>query len=235
MPSTSRLEEPLGNHSEALNLWADRIQYHASRLLRVVSRFWLTGVNTFMGLYVGLPVLAPILQYHGLEGPAGLIHTIFCPLCHQRPERSFFLYGRQWSYSYAELEVQLGGLVPSRYPGDPELGFKVAICERDVAIYGALFLGGLLFHLVRRRLKPLSGRGFLALMLPMAVDGVGQLVGLWTSTTLSRVLTGALFGLATVWLVYPYLQDGMSQVYAEMVASLAARRQPETHDGEVQP
>ena len=219
--------EPRGTGAEApgdprVAEWSVRISRVLSRFLRAVSGHWLVLVNLFMGLYIGLPILSPVLYRLGYPEAGGLIQTLLRPFCHQRPERSFFLFGERAIYSYDELAARLGQeLVPSRYVGNPEIGFKIAVCERDVAIYGTMFLVGLLFWFVRDRLRPLRAREFGLLILPMAVDGLGQLVGLWTSTWVSRVVTGALFGLAAVWLVYPYLQEGMTQVHREMVEALA--------------
>ena len=202
--------------------WSVRISRVLSRFLRAVSGHWLVLVNLFMGLYIGLPILSPVLYRLGYPEAGGLIQTLLRPFCHQRPERSFFLFGERVIYSYDELAARLGqDLVPSRYVGNADIGFKIAVCERDVAIYGTMLLVGLLFWFVRNRLRPLRAREFGLLILPMAVDGLGQLVGLWTSTWVSRVVTGALFGLAAVWLVYPYLQEGMTQVHREMVEALA--------------
>jgi len=39
------------------------------------------------------------------------------------------------------------------FEGNETLGYKVAICERDVAIYGSLILAGLLFQLTGKKLK----------------------------------------------------------------------------------
>ncbi len=71
-----------------------------------------------------------------------------------------------------------------------------------------------------RRLRPLSVRQFLLLIVPMAVDGGGQFIGLWSSTWLTRVITGALFGVACIGLTYPYLEQGMREVRAETSATL---------------
>ena len=206
--------------------WSLRITIVLSRFLRFVSAHWLCGVNLCMGLYVGLPVLSPILYQNGYSHAGGLIQTLFRPFCHQRPERSFFLFGEKTTYSFRELTALGGeGLVPYRYVGAPGVGYKIAVCERDVAIYGTMFLAGLLFWFVRDRLRPLTARQFGLLILPMAVDGLGQLVGLWASTWVSRVVTGALFGLASIWLVYPFLHEGMRQVHQEMGETLAARKE----------
>jgi uncharacterized membrane protein len=143
---------------------------------------------------------------------ATLVYTLFSPLCHQLPERSFFLFGPQLTYTLQELEDLTGGSVPLRYIGSPTVGYKMAICQRDVAIHVSIWLSGLLFALVRRRLRPMSLLTFAVLCVPMFLDGLGQLLGLWQSPWWTRVLTGVLFGTACVWLSYPYIEAGMRDV-----------------------
>lgn len=199
-----------------MDLWTQRITRWVTRIAHAVSVHWLLMLNLAMGLWVGLPFLAAVVARAGYTRGAQLLYWFFQPLCHQIPERSFFLFGRQWTYSYEELSRLLGGAaVPQRWIGEPEIGFKVAICERDVAIYATVLLAGLVFGLVRQRAKPLRPKVFGLLIVPMAVDGVGQLVGLWSSTWESRVATGALFGVACVWLALPYLERGMREVRQE--------------------
>ncbi|MHB0857722.1 MAG: DUF2085 domain-containing protein [Anaerolineae bacterium] len=201
--------------------WARRITFTLTHVIKFIGGHWLLMANVALLLYIGIPVLAPVLMQAGHEGAAGLIYAIFKPLCHQLPERSFFLFGQQAVYSLDELvHVHAGAEVPLRYIGAPGVGFKMAVCQRDVALYGAMLLGGIVFHWFRERVSPLRIKQFVALALPMAVDGTGQLVGLWVSTWQSRVVTGALFGLACVWLAYPYLQRGMSEIYTESAATL---------------
>jgi uncharacterized RDD family membrane protein YckC len=77
----------------------------------------------------------------------------------------------------------------------------------------------MVYAVVRRWLRPLSWRGAFLLSMPMAIDGLTQLVGLRESTWQLRVLTGVSFALATVWFVYPRLESG----FAEVRAVLAAR------------
>lgn len=46
--------------------------------------------------------------------------------------------------------MQAGGLLQERtFIGNAEIGYKVAICQRDVAIYGSIFLAGALYALIR--------------------------------------------------------------------------------------
>ena len=80
--------------------------------------------------------------------------------------------------------------------GTPEIGFKLALCQRDMALYGGLFVAGLVFGLVRKRLRPLKLWIFGLCLLPMAVDGGTQLLILRESTWPLRVVTGGLIGVA---------------------------------------
>ncbi len=139
-----------------------------NKLLYAISRRWLSIFNLLVLLYVGLPFLAPVLLRAGVERPARWIYTIYSPLCHQLPYRSWFLFGEQPAYPLELAGVegitfeQVSAIPPGdlrvarTYTGDAEVGYKVALCERDVAIYGSILLGGLLFGLVRRRLRPMS-------------------------------------------------------------------------------
>ena len=196
------------------------------RLVAWLARHWLALFNGIVALFVLAPFLAPVLMQAGVTGPARLIYLLYRPTCHQLPERSFFLFGPQTVYSVAELEAE--NAVPAglniferemlRYIGDPQVGYKVAFCERDAAIYGSILLSGLIFALLRGNHR--RGRGpaqklpikiYLILLIPMAIDGATQLVGWRESGWELRLVTGALFGVATVWLAYPYVEDAMNE------------------------
>jgi len=206
---------------EKMDLWTQRITRWVTRFAHWVSVHWLLMLNLAMGLWAGLPILAPILAHAGYGRGAQLLYWLFRPLCHQIPERSFFLFGRQWTYSYEQLSQLLGGGdVSQRWIGQGVIGYKTAICQRDVAIYASLLLAGLIFSLVRGRAKPLRPKILGLMILPMAIDGMGQLVGLWSSTWESRVATGALFGVACAWFAFPYLERGMREVRQETEKAL---------------
>jgi uncharacterized membrane protein len=185
-------------------------------LLRWISKHWLLLVNISIGSLIVLPVLAPILMHLGLTGVGNFIYVLFRPSCHQLPERSFFLFGPQPVYTYSQLSAMIGGDVPQRFVGSTDLGYKIAVCERDVAIYGSMLLTGLFFGFFRK-MKNLPAKFFGLLVLPMLVDGFGQLFGFWSSTWLSRVITGGLFGIACIWFAFPYLQKGMQDIYDQSV------------------
>ena len=189
-----------------------RVSAILNRFVHGVAKHWLLLVNVVIAAQIALPVLAPVLMTVGHTSTARLIYTLFAPLCHQLPERSFFLFGPQSSYTLQELESLVGPNVPLRYNGSPALGYKMAICQRDVAMYLSMLLAGLAFNFVRSWLRPLPLKAFAVLCVPITLDGFGQLLALWQSTPWSRVTSGALFGAACVWLAYPYIESGMKDV-----------------------
>jgi uncharacterized membrane protein len=221
-----------------------RVAGAINRLVASLARHWLALFNLAVAVFIGLPFLAPVLMAAGLPGPARVIYAIYAPTCHQLPDRSFFLFGPHITPSVADLEASQAipaGLtilqrLALRFPGAPATGYKVAICERDMAIYSAILLNGLLFGALRSRLKR---RGhmpkmplwlFALLLLPAAVDGFTQLFGLRESIWYLRLITGYLFGAGVVWLAYPYVEDSMADVAR---GSAAANIGPQT--GQISP
>jgi uncharacterized membrane protein len=98
-------------------------------------------------------------------------------------------------------------------------GHKMCLCQRCMAIYGTVFALGLLYSLVRGRIRPLRWRWLFLLWTPMALDGFTQLFGLRESNAELRLITGALFALSCVWFGFPYLE----QAFADMRRDLEAR------------
>lgn len=189
------------------------------RIVLFIARHWLALANLALLTFIALPFMAPVLMQLGLPRAARVVYTIYMPTCHQLPDRSYFLFGDQVVYSLEELET--AGVLPDtsilqrrKYIGDETLGYKVAICERDLAIYGSMVVGGLIFAVLRKRrhIVPLPLKFYLLFLAPIAIDGVSQLFGLRTSNWFLRTLTGALFGLATIWLAYPYVQESMDDI-----------------------
>ena len=215
----------------------------ANRFALVFSRHWIFAFNIFLGLYIGLPMLAPVLMYLGLETPAKIIYTIYGGLCHQLGYRSWFLFGEQAAYP-RDIFQSLTGINPDDlwaargFLGTIEMGYKMALCQRDIAIYGAIILFGLVYSLppVRARLKPLPWWAWVLIgIVPIGLDGLSQLLtqAPWhslpllnqlpsrESTPFLRTLTGALFGIANAWLAYPYVEESMRDAYQQLTQKLA--------------
>ncbi len=238
-----------------------------------LSKHWLAVFNTIALIYVGLPILAPVLMNAGLESPARVIYTMYSPLCHQMSQRSFFLFGDQYAYpreiagtDLVPIEAYIGDIeefqgvttdnwptfftAARRYLGDEQLGYKMALCERDIGIYFFVLVGGLVFAMLRNRVnvRPLPLLLFIIIGLgPIAIDGFSQLFSYWSapadgsaatgiaatiqgiiplreSTPFLRAFTGAWFGLALVWLAYPHVNESMKGTERQLETKLGPPR-----------
>lgn len=213
----------------------------SDRASRWFSNHYMLVMNGFVFLYVFLAIFAPTLMKLGLEVPGRVIYRVYSPLCHQLAYRSFFLYGEQ-SYYPSQLAGfegvvtygQASGFnendvsTARRFLGNDVMGYKMALCQRDIAIYSAIFIFGVIFTLTGRKIKPLPWFLWIVIGLgPIGLDGFSQLLGqtglgifawipLRESTPLFRVLTGLLFGLASSWFGFPYLEEAVLENRREM-------------------
>ncbi len=199
-----------------------------------VSKLYIWIIGFFLILYVGLPFLAPVFLRNGAELPAKIIYTIYKPLCHQLAFRSWFIFGEQPFYprelagiegvsSYEEItnSTEIDIRSAQRFTGNEALGYKVALCERDIAIYASMLLFVIAFIISGRRIKPLPWYIWILIgLVPIALDGVSQLPGLasnlpsWflrESTPLLRTITGTLFGFSTAWYLFPLIEASMNE------------------------
>src|SRR5919199_1939514 len=188
-------------------------------------RHWLMALNLGCAIFLGGALLAPGLAVLGLASAADALYAAYRFACHEWAFRSFFLFGQQAVYSEPELASL--GLDPFTFAGNPSLGWKMAVCERDVAIYLGLLAVGLLYAR-RRHLRSPNFRLYALLILPMALDGFTQLFGWRESTWELRVGTGLLFGLASAWLVLPRLDTsfGLRQLASDYAPSSACEPLP---------
>ncbi len=213
--------------------------------------------------YIGIPVLAPTLMKAGATMPATILYKMYSPLCHQFGFRSFFIFGEQPYYPLKESGVAGEGTglidfetatgIPNladpfsptrwdarRYVGDEEVGYKIALCERDMSIYGAMLLFALLFWATGYRIKPLHwaiwlivGVGFIGLdgfsqlLSQFEIPVLSELLPYRESTPFLRIFTGFLFGFTTAWFGFPYIEESMRetrQIYLKKKAIIQAQK-----------
>jgi uncharacterized membrane protein len=216
----------------------------SDRFTHWLSSHYLALLNMIVLVYLALPVLAPVLMKVGLETPARIIYRGYGFVCHQLAFRSFFLFGEQLVYPRAAAGLaglsslqQATGLdeasgvdallAASRFVGNDVVGYKIALCERDMAIYGSIFLFGIIFALTGRRLKALPWYIWVLVgLVPIGLDGLSQLLSqppfsFWAfreSTPYFRVITGFLFGFTTAWFGYPLVEQAMADSRQLMAA-----------------
>jgi uncharacterized membrane protein len=223
----------------------------ADRSTLWITRHYMFLINTLLFLYVALPFLAPVFMKIGWEPAAKAIYLVYKPLCHQFAFRSWFLFGEQPAYpltlapvSYPiKYETLLNGapldpLQARNFLGDAVVGYKVALCERDVALWGSLLITGVVFSLTGRKLKRIPLRYWLLLgVIPILLDGGSQFMNsIFTflpareSTPLLRTITGILFGTLTGMVVFPLIEESMNEtrqiLYRKKAAVEAAESEP---------
>lgn len=126
--------------------------------------------NTIKDLsgYVGISDNEHIISH--MNFPWKYIYAFGDIWCHQRSERSLFINGNQ-----------------------------MPVCARCFGIFFGVSFGLGISIFIRTRVNKDIHKKILILFAlgytPLAVDGVGQLVGLWHSTNLLRLLTGTFAGL----------------------------------------
>ena len=135
------------------------------RVPYLLSRYWIFLCAIFLGTFVGLPILAPIFMNWGWSGSAKTIYLVYSFLCHQLPERSYFLFGSKTTYSLAEIQSAwqntLNPMVLRQFIGNPEMGWKVAWSDRMVSMYTSTLFFGLLWYPFRSRIKKLPWWGLI--------------------------------------------------------------------------
>jgi uncharacterized membrane protein len=228
------------------------------KLILAFSRHWLLVFNVMLGLYAGLPFLAPILMHVGSIGPANLIYSFYSTQCHQMPQRSFFLFGPKPMFSLAEIQAvwakSNNPLILRQFIGNAAMGWKVAWSDRMVSMYTSLLFFSLVWQVLRRPARPLPWWGFILSLSVMAIDGgthfISDLSGIgqgfrysnaWLAALTAhalpatfyagdalgsfnsymRILSGVLFGLGTVWFIFPYLAVGFADLRRDLELKLS--------------
>ncbi len=193
-----------------------------------LARHWAAFFNGLILLYVGGTFLAPILFQLGMPALGQALHTFYRPFCHQYPFRSWFLFGSQAARPLQEpISLQTMNQLRSVI-GNAEIGYKTALCQRDVAIYGMMLLAGVIYRPLSKRVKLRSlpfWLFFLFGIMPMMLDGGIQWISyaIWEfipgvieqpfeTIPLMRTLTGALFGLGIIVVIYPYMDEYFEEV-----------------------
>jgi uncharacterized membrane protein len=131
-------------------------------------------------LFVMLIVVAPLAAASGHVNVAAVIYRGFAVICHQIPERSFFIDDH-----------------------------KLAVCSRCTGLYAGFLFTLLIYPLVRslRRTTAPARKWLFLAALPILIDFSLTFFGIWENTHASRLLTGLLLGSVSVFYVMPSIMD----------------------------
>jgi len=134
------------------------------------------GALAMMSLIIG----APLALNAGHPFLGQTIYRAFSYICHQIPERSFFIAEHQF-----------------------------AVCARCTGLYAGFTVATVIYPLVKslRHTEAPARKWLFIAATPLAVDFTLGFLGIWNNTHFSRFATGALLGSVAVFYVMPGLLD----------------------------
>ncbi len=158
---------------------ANYIGQNDSRYFRGKARqAWLITAG-IVGAWVALMVIAPLARESGWAFSSSL-YNFFSYICHQLPERSLHIAGH-----------------------------PMAVCSRCFGVYFGLFAGILFYPLIRpvETIDPLPRIWLILSIVPIGVDWSLTFLGIWENTHVSRVITGAILGVACAVYIVPAIVE----------------------------
>jgi uncharacterized membrane protein len=205
------------------------------------SKFYPTIIALIILLFVSGSFAAPLLMATGHSNSARIIYGFYRAFCHQLAFRSFFIGGEQLVYprelanisNLVTYETEFNDPFDNvnfarQIVGDSRSGFKIALCERDLAIYFSLALSAILFQIMSKKNRSIHWYYWVVIgLLPIAIDGFSQIPGLssgwpnWMimreSTPALRILTGMLFGGMTGIYIFPLMEESIKDSYNQLI------------------
>ena len=144
----------------------------------------------FFIFYIGI-FLAPYL-YDKNRLLSLFIYSIYSQICHQMPERSYFIFGH-----------------------------KMGVCARCFGIYTGVLFGMLIYPLVRRldNFKTPNRWYLILALIPIGIDGTTQLLGLRESFNELRFITGFIGGFVALFYILPVFLSTLKDLWIDEIYS----------------
>jgi len=175
----------------------------------------------FMLLFCSLIFAIPLLQMQ--KTPlSGYAYSAFSYTCHQLNARSLCIFERGGNFALEDCANEGENGIhaiherTAEVEKNGEIGYKLPVCARDIGIYFGMLLGGFLlpFLLGVKRTEIPNKWLFVIALIPMALDGGTQLIGLRESTNFLRIITGAIVGVAMPFYIIPILNELTGGLFA---------------------
>lgn len=181
-------------------------------------------------------LIAPLAALFGQQEVAAFAYNIYAPTCHQWIYRSNCVFSdgagmwiadcidknerasistefttvganKRWDgvFTYSRDQIGINRAEKVVYENGV-VGYKFANDTRNIGVYIFMLLGGITLPFVWKQPKVPHVVYFALAILPLAIDGTGQLFGLWESTNVIRFLTGAVAGAGVAVFVYALIK-----------------------------
>ncbi len=180
--------------------------------------------------------ITPWLALSGQKSMAALSYNAYVPTCHQWIYRSSCIFfdgknyrigdciekgkeaqamiateftnaDKRWDGIFSYSRSQIGYNRAERVQYANEIGYKFPNDTRNIGIYLFMLLAGIALPFKWKKPNVPHLSAFAIGILPLAIDGTGQMLGLWESTNAIRFATGALAGTALSVYVYALLHS----------------------------
>lgn len=177
----------------------------------------------FTGVLLVPAVTAPMFALLKIDSAAAVMYQALKPLCHQYIYRSYCIIEHNNTLSFDECIPKgkenesfiqtkytnrvssMEKFVYSRYDigvnraeyveRDGKKGYKFGVCARDLFQYIGLLAAALIYLPLRKKVKSMPSALYIVIaILPLAIDGTGQLIGLWEGLNSMRAITGFIAG-----------------------------------------
>jgi len=183
----------------------------------------LAPIKWLVGSLNLLIILPPLLFELGAEKLAKYFYFALGLVCHQRADRSFYLFGNALLHTKAEVwsKVPFDHIFTfhfrNRFVCGEEFGCKFGVCTRCTGMYLGLLIGLLTSEFLRQwRIPKIIP---ILLIIPMILDGGIQTIayilaperGFYESTNPRRFLTGLLFGFGVGYLMVSAIREPIAK------------------------
>ena len=212
-----------------------------------LSQHWLLVFNIFFFTYAALPILAPILLAYGYINIASIIYRAYGYTCHQLPSHSFFIAGQQIAICqrctaiYSVMALTGLAYTAIHFLRLPPLSFQwfllflipmgvdggmAFVSELTVVLpFWPLWVIGLMLIVLIGWFMRSQRAAMWQVYLFLAAGPLSLLYVQWfgphQSSWLLRVITGSIYGVGSIWLIYPMLEDSFRDLRDQTQRRLA--------------
>ena len=146
-----------------------------SRYRSQAWKVWTIGL-AIVALWTFAIIAAPLAKANGLAALSSPLYSFFSYICHQIPDRSFYVLGEQFG-----------------------------VCSRCFGVYFGILTGFAAYPLWRpvETTEPLPRFWLFLSIIPISIDWSLTVFGIWENTQLSRFITGLILGFACATFIVP--------------------------------